>query len=84
MRLRPEASHGGLGIRVEGLRYIEAKPRGKVHRGNAEQPLTKSASSHDAKTRLVEGREALTNLVEGPRGVCEPSPLKVVHSSKKS
>ena len=46
-------------------------------RGNAGQPLRKSSSSHDAKTKLVEGRGALTNLVEGPQDVCEPRPSEV-------
>ena len=38
--------------------------------------MTKSGGSHDAKTKLVESGGALTNLVDGPQGVCETGHLK--------
>ena len=43
------------------LLTLEAKPEGTAHRVNAGQPLTRSASSRDAETKLLEGRGALTN-----------------------
>ena len=50
--------------------------------GNIRQPFTKSAGSHDAKTKLVQGRGTLTNLVEGTQGACETRPSKVFRWSK--
>ena len=46
-------------------------------------PWTKLVDSHQAGTKLVEGRGALINLLERPQGACEPRPSTVFHWSMK-
>ena len=64
----------------------ELRCRGKATRNGRQEKcraaLTMPASSHNAKTKLIEGEGALTNSVEGPRGVCEPRPSRLFRRSK--